>query len=765
MTKWIWEDSTWLRGQDWKPWILIFARQYENPRETRSFIVRGFEPYFYAPAAASSNPSQVVRVDAGPFIDAKGRAVKKCFTAIPTEVRDARNFFEWTDEADVLFDKRFVVDTDLIYAFEEDSSAPYGIRPCSVPHHILPRICYFDIEVRSPPEIVPKPDEPKWPIVSIQCMDSYTGEMVIFTYGVPQLVSDQVACDTEVGLLREFSNYVARTDFDCLTGWYSSGFDMPYVILRAAAIGGNVEGLSRVANQWNAPKASKREHGEWSSRIVGRQHIDMLDAFKKWYKAEGELASFDLKSVAKATIGFEYTDYGAHIDELFEERRWDEFLQYCRNDLIALRGIDEKIKLFDFYEGLRLLCGVKLEETLLNSKMIESILMRNHIKPMPTRRYDKTPTDSYRGALVLDPPIGVHDNVGVVDLAALYPTIIIAFDVSPDVDHTIPRVMAGLMEEREKLRALKLKGEADDSTKKKEVVLKFIINSFYGVLGWPSFRLYDPTCAEFITSTGRDINVYLQRTAKGLGYEPVYGDTDSIFIKGVASAEDGLRLQSEFNSALQEWAIQKDAKVAPTLKFEKLYRRIVFKKASSGKGAAKKRYAGHIIWKDGVANDKLDVTGIEIKRSDQSEITKLVMKNFLEELLLHDDVEAALAHVHEVANCVRRGEISVHAIAIPRGRRSTKDSPWKRGTENAEKVLGVRIPEGVKPRLLYTKRPVREICIYDDVSEEHVRERVEIDWKQMAIVAVEKKMKSFVESIGCNWNVVVNGQRTMDEWF
>ena len=763
-SKWIWEDSTWIRGSNWKPEIVVFARSFNDPTITRQFTIRGFEPYFYAPASATMIPRHVVRVDSKIYTDALGRNVKKCFVTIPTEVRDARQSFDWTDEADILFDKRFMVDRDIEYAFEEDPSSEYGIRPCEVDRHVLPRVCYFDIEVRSPPDIFPKPEEARFPIVSIQCRDSYTGEVRIFTYGVPQVADDQVVCVDEVELLERSAHYIHSTDFDVVSGWYSQGFDIPYIVQRAALLNADISGWSRVNDKWNAPKASKREHGEWSCRLVGRQHADMQLYFKKWYKAEGEM-EFNLKHVAKTVVGFEYIDYGDRIDSLFNECRWDDFLQYCRNDLIALEKIDQDLKLFDFYEGLRVLCGVKFEETLQNSKMIESILMRNHIKPMPTRVYGKTTNESFEGALVLNPPIGIHDNVGVVDLAALYPTIIIAFDVSPDVDHTIPKVIGRLMAERERLRAIKLRGEADESTKKKEVVLKFIINSFYGVLGWPAFRLYNPENAAFITGTGREINRYLQEVSKRLGYEPTYGDTDSLFIKGIATSEDGLRLQGEFNAALREWATEKNAKIAPTLKFEKLYRRIVFKKkASKDKGAAKKRYAGHLIWKDGSDVDKLDFTGIELKRSDQADITKLVMRKFLEELLLQGDIDAANRAVEEVSKKVRGGEVSIHSVAIPKGGRSEKGLQRKRGIENTQRLLGWNVPEGIKPRLVHCLHPVREICIFDEIPEDEIRGAVEVDWKMMSQKTVEAKMKSFIESIGCDWNVVVNGQRTFDEW-
>jgi len=757
--RYVWEDSTWVKTKRGDTLVALFGRSIDDPYKTKVTFISGFEPYFYAPEDSNVIPKEVVRVDSDTHIDALGRRVRKMFTRLPSDVPVARKVFEWTDEADVMFDKRYVCDTHLQYAYEEDE---YGdVHPIDVSTPLPPRILYFDIEVKSPPEILPLPEKSEWPIVSIQCADSYDREIKIFTFGVPQLASDQEAYQTERAMLAAFMDHVQRTDPDVLTGWYSNGFDIPYIINRGEVLGMAMGRLSRFKD--SKPSADKRGFG-WSIRITGRQCVDMLAAFRKWYKAEGELESYDLKSVATKFIGFTYTDYGAKIDELFSNSRWEEFLQYCRNDVIALLGIDEKIKLFDFYENLRMIAGIKLEETLMNSRMIESLLMRNGIKPMPTRQYGIS-SESYSGALVLTPTIGVHKDVAVFDLAALYPTIIIGFNVSPDVDKMIPKVIKFMIDEREKLRAIRMEGKADDTLKKKETVIKFIVNSFYGVLGWPGFRLYTPEMAEFITSTGRDINQFLQDCATKKERQTIYGDTDSIFVEGVESVSYGKELQDYFNEELVSWASTKGSSISPTIKFEKQYRRILFKKSSTGEGAAKKRYAGHLIWKDGYEVDKLDFTGIEIKRSDQSIVTKNVMTTFLDLLLLKDNEHQAVEEVRKVYEKAIHGELDPYDLSIPKGVKDLDgNNPWARGIKNTDDIFHVKVLTGQKPRLIYCKGTVTEICVTSDITNEMIEDVIEVDWKRMADKTIRNKMESFFESIGYTWDGVVNGQSRLGEW-
>lgn len=748
-----------MKSRDGSPMVVVFGRSVANPYIVKQFNIGGFDPYFYAPVNAIGHPRGLKKIGSEHIVDALGRNVIKITTDLPTDIPRFRQAYEWTDEADVLFDIRFMFDHHIKYGFRDNGDGTISAAETDI---LMPRIMLFDIEVRSPPDIIPDPKDPIYPIVSIQIGDSYTGEITVFTFGVPQIAADQRAYDNEGEMITAVMGFIQQKNFDVFSGWYSNGFDIPYIVNRLHVLNIPSKKLTRFPFGYQRCRAEPRGR-EWLIKIPGRQCLDMMDAFKKWYKAEGELEKYDLKSVAAKFVDFTYTDYGAHIDKLFNDREWEKFLQYCRNDVIALMKIDSALKLFDFYEHLRMKTGVKLEDTMKNSKMIESILFHHpNMRPMPTRRYD-IKSESYSGALVLTPEVGLHSDVAVFDLAALYPNIIRAFDVSPDIDKVIPIVIVDLMEEREKLRELKRKGLADESTKKKEVVVKFLVNSFYGVLGWPMFRLYKPEMALFITSTGQDINRFLQQCAKEAKHPAVYGDTDSVFLKGIPDEQAGFKMQDYLNARLVEWANEHQAKVAPTLKFEKLYRKILFKQDASGKGAAKKRYAGHLVSKDGEPCSKLSYTGIELKRSDQAELTRTVLQDFLSLLLLHDDDPGALAVVKQAVKDVENGDIDCYSISIPKGVRNLNgNDPWSRGVRRSGELLDLKFPPGVKPRLIYTKGEYSEICIDDTVTEDTlISHNVRIDYKTMQKKVVEGKLRSFVESIGYDWNKTVNGQTSL----
>ena len=154
---------------------------------------------------------------------------------------------------------------------------------------------------------------------------------------------------------------------------------------------------------------------------------------------------------------------------------------------------------------------------------------------------------------------GYVDNIVKLDYNSLYPSIILTWNIATNID--ITGVMTSLLEyiltQREKYK--ELKGEAGDMAKKlskqldscedkeerarlkeeikkwkieknandkKQLPLKILANSFFGSYGAPNiFPFGDNICAEMTTCTGRQMLRLMIWHFKGLGYEPIVGDS------------------------------------------------------------------------------------------------------------------------------------------------------------------------------------------------------------------------------------------------
>lgn len=760
------EDTVYRVVQN-KPIIMIYARNLNNKTDFKTFEWKGNVPYFYCPSREIDKmlPAGCLYGDEE-FIDALGRKVVKVFTNIPSEVPQLRGLYSFTDMADFLFEKRCMVDHELKYAFQYINGHPIPVETDNI---VPPRIVYYDIEVLSPEGIFPAPQEAKFPVVSIQVMDSYTEQILVFTNSVPQTDDpDHIACCDERELYKVFLTYLDSINPDVLTGWNSSAFDLPYLIRRSWKLEISVDKLARygkVSCEYNSVE------GTFSCRVKGRSTLDMLEAFKKYYIMNAQRETYALKSVS-AEYGFEYTDYGPFLEKLLTKNKdYPTFIQYCKNDVISLRNIDKQVNLFEFYETLRKIVGTHMDDVLFNSRLIEMYLMHEKIKPMPTKNHAKAYIeDKFQGALVLVPPPGLHEHVGTVDLAALYPTCMRAFpkETCPDIDLKVIEVLEKIVNKREELRNLRKAGNKDPSIKTREDIFKALANSFYGVCGAPTFRLYKRECAEAVTSYGRQINMFIHETLRSLNYSVLYSDTDSSFFSEVKTVEEGLQMQEFLNNKLIEWGNEHGAKVIFSLKFEKLYRRILFKADKKGEGV-KKKYCGFLTWEEGeYFTDKreLNYKGLELKRSDQSEITRNVLHYFLEKVLIDGDAQVAVDYVKRHYKLVKSGNIPIMQVSIPKAIRKVAnravENPWVRGIKYAEVNYNYILSEGSKPRLLYLTCG-REICIDEDFDVTQIIN--EIDFEMMADKTIKQKMESYMWSIGYDWNKTINGQVGFDQWF
>ena len=190
---------------------------------------------------------------------------------------------------------------------------------------------------------------------------------------------------------------------------------------------------------------------------------------------------------------------------------------------------------------------------------------------------------------------------------------------------------------------------------KRQLVQKIMLNSLYGVLGLPSFRFYDVDNAEATTITGQTVIkttelIANQYYSKVIGKEDdynVYTDTDSVFYQAaplVKSRNPELNEDSDEEmipailSAAKE--VEQHINGMYDVMAKKLFNidthRFDIKQETIAKGGfwvSKKRYAQWIINDNTVDCDKLDVKGLDVKRSSFPTYFKEVMKTVLLDIL------------------------------------------------------------------------------------------------------------------------------------
>jgi DNA polymerase elongation subunit (family B) len=157
---------------------------------------------------------------------------------------------------------------------------------------------------------------------------------------------------------------------------------------------------------------------------------------------------------------------------------------------------------------------------------INSIMMRAYLQDAHSLP-DASEAEDYEGAISLG-EIGIYTACHKVDVASLYPSIMIQYEVF-DEDKDPHRYFLELVKTFTDLRLqYKKKAKEDKYFDDLQGAYKIFINSCYGFLGTAGLLFNSPAGAAFITATGREVLQTSINWAKAKGYTIVNADTDSI---------------------------------------------------------------------------------------------------------------------------------------------------------------------------------------------------------------------------------------------
>ncbi len=762
------------------PVIHVFGRDASG-RAVR-VDVTGFRPYFYAPADQVDGKPLPQDVDVEPgttYRSIQGDALRRLYTRRPGDVRDVRDRYLHY-EADIPFATRFMIDCGLTGGMELPAGAsvidyrevaPAGIKAPA-------RTCIMDIECVDERGF---PEAGQDPIICVTCFDSFYEDYttLLWTPGgasgdAPEFSLHRehrvIRFPDEAAMLRGLSDYIRERDPDILSGWNFVEFDIPYILQRMAVLGLRGEDLARLPGQTTR------------NAVRGRSIFDLLGAYRKMHQAQKE--SYRLDAIAEEELGETKVRYSGTITALWRSDL-ARLVEYNHRDVELCVGIDRKNNIIEFYREIARYVGCPLDRTLNSSNVIDIYVLRKASGRfiLPSKRF--AAGDEFEGATVFDPATGLRENVVVLDLKSLYPMAMMTINASPETknpdgelrapngvrfsrepDGLTRSILSELLSERDERKRLRNTYPFGSPEyvlyDLQQNVLKVIMNSYYGVSGYPRFRLYDREIGSAVTSVGRAIIRHTRDLITSLGYTVLYGDTDSCMVEiPPGSLEETIAkaraIEARLNASYGDFALQELAaeKHYFSIKFEKVYRRFF----QAGK---KKRYAGHLIWKEGKDVDEVDVVGFEIRRSDSPQVTREVQHDVIEMILRGDAFEGVQAYLRDVIRRYRRGEYSLDEVGIPGGIGKNLDSyetedAHIRGAKYSNEYLGTDFKRGSKPKRVYIKTVTARYPRTDVISFEYadqVPPEFVVDWEMMLDRTLRAPISRIIEPLGWDWHDV-----------
>jgi len=411
--------------------------------------------------------------------------------------------------------------------------------------------------------------------------------------------------------------------------------------------------------------------------------LDHLRCFKKYFlrgKDGGTTSSFALEAIGEALLGERKVPIeararalGAQVEGAAAAIEWawehapELSREYNDQDVDLMVGIEAKTGFVRLHLAVCAICRIfPGRDSLYPSTLIDGKMLQRGFEVgfhFPTRYRDvERDGAKARGAFVPEAVVGLHRSVAVLDYSRMYPSIIRAFNLSPETPDPSGDIAVPLTDERGKptgkilarfrsnpeghipaalLDLIRLRKRYSDAQAKEEVGsakhaelgqlsdgCKAVINAFYGIVLSQGSRFYHSAIGESVTSVGRMLLANTIGIVSRRGHRLIFGDTDSVAFTG--TDEDAKAVQDEVNQKMvPELVATHGAKPGEiSIGYEKRFGVVLV--------TASKKYAGKFaVYKGKVAGENIpaDVRGLEIVRSDvcraarslQREVVDLVL--------------------------------------------------------------------------------------------------------------------------------------------
>lgn len=408
----------------------------------------------------------------------------------------------------------------------------------------------------------------------------------IITFGSREFHTDRkdvkyVQCNNELHLLKEFMIFWQQNYPDCITGWNTDFFDIPYLVRRISRELGDT--FSNKISPWGNVLERKtfiKGNEELHYDIMGISQLDYLELYKKYTYTKQE--SYRLDYIASEELGDKKKENPGTDFKDFYTNHWQKFVEYNIHDVELVDQLEDKMRLLELHLTMAYNAKINPEDVYSQVRMWDTIIY-NHLRKrgivIPAKAYSGKESQ-FEGAYVKEPIIGLHKWVASFDLNSLYPHLIMQYNISPetltsekisvtvdkllnkeidtdyckrrdlaltangwtyrkDVKGFMPELMGTMYTNRSKFKKQMLKIEQEyqnDKTKKHllkdisrlnnlQMAMKIALNSAYGALGNQYFRYFDVRMAEGITTSGQlsirwmanKLNAFLNKTLKSEG--------------------------------------------------------------------------------------------------------------------------------------------------------------------------------------------------------------------------------------------------------
>lgn len=298
-------------------------------------------------------------------------------------------------------------------------------------------IIHLDIEIEMGGALTPQyiRDSPA-PITSISIYDKTINQKICFIVDskMESLTVENkiiIPCVNEKDLIYQFLDKWEELDPTIVSTWNGHYFDIPYLYFRLQKIvGDDVYRLSPIrkinVNTWNPL--------ENNIRIGGINHLDYMLLFKKYIPKQEP--SYKLNDIGIKYVQLGKIEYEGNLDKLYKEDK-NKFIEYNIRDVEIIDALESKLKFIEITILLSHICNIPYDQVYHNTVMNEGAILKflkrkNIISPNKPTTHNinlKGQEETYAGGYLLEPEVGLYEDVIDLDFTSLYPSIIKSLNI------------------------------------------------------------------------------------------------------------------------------------------------------------------------------------------------------------------------------------------------------------------------------------------------------------------------------------------------
>ena len=499
--------------------------------------------------------------------------------------------------------------------------------------------------------------------------------------------------ENESELLKKFCEEIKKFSPDFLVGYFSDGFDLPYLKARADKF--KIKLTLGLDN--SQPKFSRGIN--LTGKIKGIVHLDILKFIRTAYAQYMKSETLSLNEVANEFLGERKKDFEIKHSSQIDDDGWKKYYEYNLHDSILTYQLFQKFWP-DILEFTRIIEEPTFDVSRYGlSKQIESYILHNLEKfnEIPERRpgyneiSERKRLGSVKGAFVYEPKPGLYNDLAMFDFTSMHTSIIISMNiskgtliqkkddsefntsvyteqcknsfVSPEIEEGkekikyyftkkqgfFPTLLKEIFEKRKQAKA-EYKKNPSAITLARSNAFKVLSASAHGYIGFFGARYYSRESSASILAFVRKFNQDIIKKVEDAKHKVIFGDTDSVaFTTKGKSKKQIIEFLKKLNKELPG---------VMELELDGFFERGLWVTTRSGISGAKKKYA--LIDEKG----KIKIRGFETVRRDWCNLARKLQNEIIRSILEKGNEKKALESVKEIIKKLKERKINKEDLII-----------------------------------------------------------------------------------------------------